>query len=145
MPAARGHRAPNEVDDLRRRRARTEDAGDAELAQFLGVVVGDRAADHHDDVLDPVLAQELEDARYEGHVRAGEDRDADGVGVLLDRGLDDLLGCLVEAGVDDLHAGIAERAGNDLGAAIVPIEARLRDDHADVPCHGAEPSSAQSF
>jgi hypothetical protein len=39
-------------------------------------------------------------------VRAGQDRDADRVGVLLDRGLDDLLRRLVEAGVDDLHPGI---------------------------------------
>ena len=106
------------------------------LLQLLGVVVGDRPADHDDDVLDAVLAQELEDARHERHVRAGEDRDADGVRVLLDRGLDDLLGRLVEAGVDDLHAGVAERAGDDLGAAIVPVEARLRDDDSDLPCHG---------
>ena len=74
-------------------------------------------------------------------MRAGEDRDADGVRVLLNRGLDDLLGRLVKAGVDDLHAGIAERAGDDLCAAVVPVEARLRDDDADLPCHGAEPSS----
>ena len=95
------------------------------------------------DVLGAVLAQELEDSRHEGHVRAGEDRDADGVGVLLDRGLDDLLGRLVQPGVDDLHPGVAKRAGDDLRAAIVPVEARLRDDDADLPCHGAEPSSAQ--
>ena len=89
----------------------------------------------------PRSRSKLDDARHESHVRAGEDRDADGVRVLLDRGLDDLLRRLVEAGVDDLHAGVAERAGDDLGTAIVPVQARLRDDDADLPCHGAEPSS----
>jgi hypothetical protein len=39
-------------------------------------------------------------------VRAGEDRDPDRVGVLLDGGLDDLLGGLMQAGVDNLHARI---------------------------------------
>ena len=79
----------------------------------------------------PRSREQVDDARDERHVRAGEDRDADRVGVLLDRGLDDLLGRLVEAGVDDLHAGVAQRAGDDLGATVVPVEARLGDDDAD--------------
>ena len=47
-------------------------------------------------------------------------------------------GVSVEPGVDDLHPGVAKRAGDDLGAAIVPIEARLGDDDADLPCHGPQ-------
>ena len=39
---------------------------------------------------------------------AGEQRQADGVGVLLQRGLGDLLGRLVQAGVDDLEPGVAQ-------------------------------------
>ncbi len=104
--------------------------------QLFGVVLGNRSAHHHDHVLDAVLAQELEDARHERHVRAGEDRDADGVSVLLDRGLDDLLRRLMKARVDHLHAGIAERAGDDLRAAVVPVEPRLGDDDSDLPGHG---------
>jgi len=73
--------------------------------------------------------------RHERHVRAGQDRDPDGVGVLLDRRLDDLLGSLMEAGVDHLHAGVSERAGDDLGPAIVPVETGLRDDHTYLPLH----------
>ena len=57
-------------------------------------------------------------------------READRVGVLLDRGLGDLLGRLVQPGVDDLEPRIAERAGHDLGAAVVPVEPGLRDDHS---------------
>ena len=83
----------------------------------------------------PWLAQQLEDARHERHVRAGEDRDADRVGVLLDRRLDDLLRRLVQAGVDDLHARVAQRARDDLRAAVVPVEAGLRDHDSDLPCH----------
>ncbi len=80
----------------------------------------------------PCSLQQLDDARDERHVRAGEDREADGVGVLLDHGRGDLLGRLVEAGVDHLHAGVAQRAGDDLGAAVVPVEAGLGDDDADL-------------
>ena len=35
-------------------------------------------------------------------------------------------------GVDDLHAGVAQRAGDDLRAAVVPVEAGLGDDDADL-------------
>ena len=69
----------------------------------------------------------------ERHVRPGEHREADQVGVLLDRGLDDLLGRLVQAGVDDLVAGVAQRAGHDLGAAVVAVEAGLADHDAQPP------------
>ena len=85
-----------------------------------------------DDVVDALLAQQLDDARHERHVGAGEDRQPDGVGVLLDDGLDDLLGRLVQARVDHLHARVAQRAGDDLRAAVVAVEAGLGDDHADL-------------
>ena len=49
------------------------------------------------DVAGVLLAQQLDDPRHERHVRAGEDRQADGVGVLLEHRLDDLLGRLVQA------------------------------------------------
>ena len=114
-------------------RARPEHRGDALLASAPRRRPGGRAADDDEHVLGAVVAQQVEDARDERHVRAGEDRDADGVGVLLDRGLDDLLGRLVQARVDDLHAGVAQRARDDLRAAVVPVEARLRDDDADLP------------
>ena len=84
------------------------------------------------DVVGALLAQQLDDARDERHVRAGEDRQADRVGVLLDHGLDDLLRRLVQAGVDDLHAGVAQRAGDDLRAAVVTVQAGLGDDDADL-------------
>jgi hypothetical protein len=69
-------------------------------------------------------------------VRAGEDRQPDGVGVLLDDGLHDLLGRLVQARVDDLHAGVAQRAGDDLGPAVVSVEAWLGHDDADLAGRG---------
>ena len=101
------------------------------LLQLLGVLGRNRPAEHDQHVLGTVLAQPVEDARDERHVRAREDRDADRVRVLLDRGLDDLLRCLVEAGVDHLHTRVAERPGDDLGAAVVSVEAGLGDDHAN--------------
>ena len=86
-------------------------------------------------VLRPVLAQPVEDPRDERHVRAGEDRDPDRVGVLLDRGLDDLLGRLVEAGVDDLHPRVAQRTCDDLRAPVVPVETGLRYDDTNLAGH----------
>ena len=79
--------------------------------------------------------QPLDDPRDERHVRAGEDRDPDGIGVLLDRRLDDLLGRLVQAGVDDLHARVPQRAGDDLCPSVVTVEAGLCDHDAYLPLH----------
>ena len=75
--------------------------------------------------------EQLDQRAEQRHVRPGEDGQADQVGVLLDRGLHDLLGRLVQPGVDDLVTGVAQRAGHDLGAAVVPVEAGLADDDAD--------------
>src|ERR687898_473924 len=128
--------AADEVDDRRRRRARGEDLGHPELLELRDVLRGDRAADRDDDVLGVLLAQELHDARDERHVRAGEDGEPDRVRVLLEHGLDDLLRRLVKAGVDDLHAGVAQRAGDDLRPAVVPVQAGLGDDDADLAAAG---------
>ena len=87
-------------------------------------------------VVDLLLVQQRDDPRHERHVRARQDRQADRVGVLLDDRLDDLLGRLVQAGVDDLHAGVAQRAGDDLRPAVVPVEARLGHDDADLLARG---------
>ncbi len=95
----------------------------------------DRSADDDEHVVAPVLAETVEDLGHERHVRAGEDRDPDGVGVLLHGRLDDLLRRLVEAGVDDLHAGVAERPRDDLRAPVVSVETGLGDDDPDLPGH----------
>src|SRR5215211_1351795 len=106
-----------------------KDLADAELLELRDVFFGDGAADEHEDVPGLVLFEELDNAGHERHVGAGEDGDADGVGVLLDGRLDDLLWGLVEACVDDLHPRVAEGAGDDLGPSVVPVEANLRDNH----------------
>ena len=80
----------------------------------------------------PCSREQLDHPRDQRHVGAGEDREADRVGVLLDHRLGDLLRRLVQAGVDHLHAGVAQGAGDDLGAAVVPVEAGLGDDDADL-------------
>ena len=79
----------------------------------------------------PCVAQQLEHAREQRHVRAAQDRQADDVDVLLHRGGGDHLGRLVQAGVDDFHPGVAQRGGDDLGAAIVAVEAGLRYQNTD--------------
>ena len=77
----------------------------------------------------------VDDLRDQRHVRAREERQADRVGVLLERRLGDLLGRLEQAGVDDLEARVAQRAGDHLGAAIVAVQAGLGDDDAVASLH----------
>jgi len=84
----------------------------------------------HDDDADVVRAlraQAVEHASRERHVGPGENREPDHVHVLLHRLRDDLLGRALEPRVDHLEAGVAQRLHDDLGAAVVPVEAGLRD------------------
>src|SRR4029079_4132644 len=64
------------------------------------------------------------------HRRARVQRETYCFGVFLDRGLDDLLRRLVQARVDHLEARVTQRPRDDLRAAVVAVEAGLRDDHA---------------
>ena len=118
-----------------KRRARREERGDTDLLERGDVVIGDDAAAEHHHVAEAPLAQQLQHPAEQRHVRAREQREPDGVGVLLQRRLRHLLGRLVQAGVDDLEAGVAQRPRDHLGAPVVTIEARLRDDDAISPFH----------
>ena len=89
-----------------------------------------------------LLAQQLEDAPADRQVRAGEDREADRVHVLLRGRGHDLLRALAQAGVDDLHAGVAQRARHDLGPAVVAVEAGLGDQDADLASRRARRTSS---
>ena len=92
----------------------------------------DRSAHDEDHILGSLFLQELRDLRNERHVRPREDRQADGVGVLLDHRGGNLLGRLMKTRVDDLHTGIAQRAGDDLRPTVVPVESRLGNDDPDL-------------
>ena len=113
-------------------RARGEDAGDPDLGQLAMSSRDDAAAEHHD-VLGVGLPQQGDHPPELGHVRAGQHRQADGIGVLGERRRDDLLGRLVQPGVDDLHSRVPQRPGDDLDAAIVPVQARFGHHHPDRP------------
>ena len=103
--------------------------GDALLLEHGDVGLGDDAADDDEHVAPAGLGQQLQHLGHQGEVGAGEQRQPDGVGVLLDHRLDDLLGRLVQPGVDDLEAAVAQGAGDHLGPPVVPVEARLGHDH----------------
>src|SRR4051812_34294940 len=124
------------VDGVQRG-ARREELGDADLLELGDVGVGDDAAAEHHDLAQAPLPQELHHAREERHVGAREQRQADGVGVLLQDGLRDLLGRLVQPGVDHLEPTVAQCPGDDLGAAIVTVEAGFRDDDSVPALHAA--------
>ena len=124
--------ANDELDDIPHRRTRLEDTVHAKGLEARDVGIRDDPANEHEDVIHALFAQERHQTGHDVVVRAGEDREPDHVGILLQRRRRDLLRRLAKARVDHLHAGIAHGARDDLGAAVVAIEARLRDDDSDV-------------
>src|SRR5262245_16586528 len=122
----------DEIDDLLHRRAGKEDAFDADGGEFGNVDVRNDSANHDEHIVEPLLLEEIHETRRDVIVGAGEDRQADDVGVLLQRGRHDLLGGLAKTRVDDFHPSIAQRPGNDLGAAVVTIETGLGNDDSEL-------------
>ena len=109
-----------------------EDARDARRLEAIEVRLGDDAAAEDDDVARAALLQLVDDRGEERVVRAAHDGQSDGVDVLLHRGGGDHLGRLVQARVDDLEPRVAQRTRDDLGASVVPVEAGLGDEDAEL-------------
>jgi HD-GYP domain-containing protein (c-di-GMP phosphodiesterase class II) len=95
MARSGGDRPLDEVDDVRGRAARREHLGHTQLFQLRNVIRRDRPPHRDDHVLSALLSEQLDDLRHQRHVRTRENRQAHGVGVLLDNRLGDLLGRLV--------------------------------------------------
>ena len=99
------------------------------------VGVGDHAATEHEHVVEIAGGEFLDHAGKQREVRARQQRQPDGVGVLLEHGLGDLLGGLVQPGVDHLETVVAQRPRDRLGAAVVPVESGLGDDDSVLALH----------
>ena len=84
----------------------------------------------------PSCRSRSRDPRQQRHVGTRQDRQPDDVHVLLERRGRDHLGRLAQARVDDLEALVAQAAGEHLRAAIVAVEAGLRDQDLDRACSG---------
>src|SRR5437867_5898995 len=121
-----------ERDDIAQGGSRSEHGFDPGTLQFRFVLLRDDAPSNDDDVPRLPLPEQADDLGKQRHVGAAQGGQADRVDVLLDRGLDDVLGRLPKARVDHLHARVPQRPGDDLRPAVVSIEARLRDQDADL-------------
>src|SRR5687768_5000209 len=115
------NRVTNVLRDVVERGTRREYPADAVLLQPRDVGLGNNPPSEEQHVVHALLAHELRDAREKVVVRARQKREADHVGILLQRGLDDLFGGLMYAGIDHLHARVAQGARHDLRAPVVTI------------------------
>src|SRR6266545_3315572 len=88
-----------QADDVLRRRAGQEHLGHAEVLQDRDVLGRNDPAPEDLDRAHALLPQQLQDAAADRQVRAGEDREADDVRVLLRGRGHDLLGRLPQAGI----------------------------------------------
>ena len=113
-----------------------EDLGHARALEHGDVGVGMTPPPKTSTSSRPPLPQLLHHPREQRDVGAGEQRQPDGVGVLLHGRLGDLLGRLVQPGVDHLEAVVAQRPGDGLGAPVVTVEAGLGHDDSIGAFHG---------
>ena len=143
-----------EGGNLGDRGARSEDAGDSGLFEIGAVGLGDDATRHHQHVACAGVAQCGDELRQQRRMGTREDRAADDVDILFDRSGDDGIHAAAQPCVDHLEAFVAQAPRQHLGAAIVSVEARLGDEHAnrrrslshaarlDVPCRAHVPGPA---
>ena len=108
-----------------------EDFSDALVFEFWQVLLRHNAADEHEAVGHPFLAQQLNNPRAQRVVRAAQYRNAYSVDVLLKRGSGNHLWRLPQTGVDDFHSRVTKRAGDDLRPTIVTVKPGLCYEYAD--------------
>jgi len=104
------------------------DRHDAEPLQPFVVCRGNRPSDEYLNVFTTVLAQVVDRRRDKRIVAAGEDAEAERIGILVDHHARDIFRGLPESRINDVRARVPERQSDDFCAGIVPVEARLRDD-----------------
>src|SRR5258706_14049959 len=95
-----------EIDDLRERRTREEDAVDAASVHDFRIAVSDCAASaaKNSDVTGPRFLQALDNLREEFDVATVIAREPDGAHVFLNCGADDVARAAMVAEIDDLNA-----------------------------------------
>jgi len=134
--AVRLHVFANEFDDVVHRSAGLEDAGYADFLEALNILIGNNAADQNEHIVHLVLLEQVHDARDDGIVCPGKDRQTDDLHIFLQRGAHNHFGRLPEARVNDFHAGVAQGSGNHFGAAIVAVEAGFGNQNANLRLSG---------
>src|SRR4030095_6675521 len=137
-----GPRVPrDEIHNLLHRCAGQENPFDADRIQLRDVHVRNNAADHDQHVVETLFAQQLHHPRADVHMGAGQNRQADGIRVLLQRRRDNLLGSLPETRIDHFHPGVPQGPGDDLGTAVVAVKSRFGNDYADFLGHVSRQSA----
>lgn len=116
---------PDVGHDILGRSSGKENLRDALIFQSGDVLGRNYPTDKDERIIHSIFAEKVDDARAEGLMSPAEDRDTDGINVLLQGCRSDHFRRLSEAGVNDLHSGIAECAGDDLRPAVVAVQARL--------------------
>src|SRR5579883_2182176 len=124
-----GYGLTDGANDLVKRGAGAKDLADAHRLDSRHILIWNDPASEDDDVGHTARPQRLHDARKERQVGTGVDRQPHRLDVLLERRLRNHLWGLADTGVDHLHAGVAERPRHHLRPSIVPVEARLGNQH----------------
>ena len=80
-------------------------------------------------VVHPLLLEQIHQLRRQRVVSSRKNGKPDDVDIFLNGGGCDHLGGLAKSGINDFHPSIAQRARNNLSPAVVPIKARLGNQH----------------
>ncbi len=116
---------PDISNNILSRSSRKENLRDALIFQDRNVLGRNYPTDKDKRIIHSVFAEKIDDPRAERFVGSAENRNANGINVLLQSRRGDHFRRLPQAGVNDLHPRIAECAGDDLRSAVVAVEARL--------------------
>lgn len=116
---------PDEGDDILGRSSGKENLRDALIFQYGDVLGRHNSSNQDERIIHSIFAEKVDDARAEGLMSPAEDRDTDGINILLKGRGGNHLRRLSEPGVNDLHSRVAECTGDDLRSTVVTVQARL--------------------
>ena len=120
-----------EINDSLCGSPRKENLGDSTFFQRGNVRLRNNSTDQNGDVVHAFFAQQFHQSRTKRIVRAGKNRKPDHVHIFLRRRRSDHFRSLPQPCINHFHTGIAQRSRNNFRAAVVPIEARLGNQHSN--------------
>src|ERR1700723_1442639 len=126
-----GNAVADKINDGLRGRSGEKNFGDPALLQRGNVRLGNNSADQHGHIVHALAAQQFHQSRTKRIVRAGKNRKPDHVHIFLRRRRSDHFRSLPQPCINHFHTGIAQRSRNNFRAAVVPIEARLGNQHSN--------------
>lgn len=113
--------------DITERRSRSENTRHTQFEKPSRVIFRHDAADDNSHIAQPACTEQVENARYQRHVRSAEQAQPKPIGIFIGHRADDGFRRLPQTRVNHMETRIAQTPRDDLNAPVVAIQSDFRE------------------